>query len=102
MNNLNLINLKLTKDLMDSDKTLLDNIKMVFSEVNPNLFDELCSKKLLDNENFMYLVKPEDGKEYESLYWNPQLTNKFRVVFLVSNTKPSEELLKLTVPYIVT
>ena len=43
---------------MDSDKSLLGNIKMVFSEINPNLFDELCSKKLLENEKFMYLVKP--------------------------------------------
>jgi hypothetical protein len=86
---------------MDSDRTLLDNIKMVFSEISSTLFDELCTKKLLDNEKFMYLIKPEDGKDYESLYWNEDLTQKFRVVFLISNIKPSEELLKLTTAYIV-
>lgn len=86
---------------MDSDRTLL-NIKMVFSEISSTLFDELCSKKLLDNEKFMYLIKPEDGRDYESLYWDENLTQKFRVVFLVSNIKPSEELLKLTTSYIVT
>ena len=86
---------------MDSDKTLLDNIKMVFSEISSTLFDELCSKTLLENEKFMHLIKPEDGKDYESLYWNENLTQRFRVVFLVSNIKPSEELLKLTTPYLI-
>ena len=86
---------------MDSDKTLLDNIKMIFSEISSTLFDELCSKTLLENEKFMYLIKPEDGKDYESLYWNENLTQRFRVVFLVSNIKPSEELLKLTTPYLI-
>lgn len=87
------------KDLMDADKTLLDNIKLVFAEINPNLFDELCSKELLEKEKYMYLVKPEDGDDFKSHFWNEEQTKKFMTIFLTSNESPSEALLKITTPY---
>ena len=84
---------------MGSDKNIFDKLTKVFAEINPNLFDEMCSKKLLQNEKFLYLVKNEDGDAFKSYNFVDTTISSFLVIFIATNTSLNDALLKLTNSY---
>ena len=78
---------------------MLDNVRKNFAEINLNLFDELCNKKILEKEKFLYLVKKEDGDEFKSFKFVETVISNFLVIFLTSIMAPSEDLLSVSKPY---
>jgi hypothetical protein len=86
-------------DVMQYDTELVESIKSVCDQIDPNLFEEMCSKKLAQNERYMRLVKLEkDGKEYEAQNFNAIRLKNFKVLFLTSNPYPNDKLVKATMP----
>lgn len=86
-------------DLMQYDQELLESIRSVCDQIDEGLFEEMCNKKLVQEERYMRLVKLEtDGNEYEAHNFNRTRINHFKVLFLTSNPYPSDKLLKLTLP----
>lgn len=86
-------------DLMQYDRELLESVRVVCDQIDPQLFELMCNKKLLQNEYFLKLVKLQtDGKEYESHNFSQTRINNFKLLFLTSNPYPDEKLLKLTMP----
>ena len=87
-------------DLMQYDQELVESVKMVCDQIEyPNLFEEMCNKKLMHKDNFMRLVKLEkDGKEYEHQNFNEIRLRNFKVIFLTANPYPNDKLMKMTVP----
>ena len=86
-------------DLMQYDKELFETFKSSCSQIDANLFDELCTKTLMDKERFLRLANVEkDGKEYEIQHFNSIRMKNFKVIFLTSNPYPNDSLVKLTLP----
>jgi hypothetical protein len=86
-------------DVMQYDNELLESIKTVCNQIDPGLFEEICNKKLLQNERYMRLVKLEkDGKEYEAQNFNAVRLKNFKLLFLTSNPYPNDKLVKITMP----
>ena len=87
-------------DLMQYDQELVESVKSVCGQIDyANLYEDLCSKKLVHNDKFMGLVKPDkDGKDYELQNFNEIRLKNFKVLFLTSNPYPHEALMKITMP----
>jgi hypothetical protein len=84
-------------DLMQYDNELIESIKATCEQIDSTLFTELFNKKLIENERFMHLVRPEkDGKEYEIQNFNATRIKNFKVLVLTSNPYPCEKVLSLT------
>jgi hypothetical protein len=90
-------------DLMQYDQELLETVRTVCSQISiyhpGDLFQDLCNKSILANENYLKLVNlQKDGKEYQSQYFNKIRLNNFKVIFLTSNPYPCAFLAKSTLP----
>jgi hypothetical protein len=84
-------------DLMQYDNELIESIKATCEQIDASLFAELFDKKLIENERFMHLVRPEkDGKEYEIQNFNAIRIKNFKVLVLTSNPYPCDKVLSLT------
>ena len=93
-------NLRLFEKNPDKQKFYsMRNNKPNCNQIDPNLFEEMCNKKLVQNERYMRLVKLEkDGKEYEAQNFNAIRLKNFKVLFLTSNPYPNDKLVKATMP----
>ena len=85
-------------DLMEYDEELLEAIKVVCDMIDKSLFNSLLDRTLLEKENFMKIVKPEDGREYDVQNFTQIRIKYFRVLFLTSATYPCDELLSKSLP----
>jgi hypothetical protein len=85
-------------DLMEYDEELLEAIKVVCDMIDKSLFNSLLDKTLAEKENYMKLVKNEDGHEYDVQNFTEIRIKYFRVLFLTSATYPCDELLSKSLP----
>lgn len=89
-------------DLMQYDQELLESLKTVCAMItrySGNLFDDMCNKKILINENYMKLVDlDKDGKEYAQQNFNQTRLKSFKVIFITSNPYPGKWLSERAMP----
>lgn len=85
-------------DLMQYDQELIESTKVVCSQIDPDLYEEICNKKIIENERYMRLVKPADGKDYEAHNFLDVRSKNFKVLFITTNPYPCDKLLKATLP----
>jgi hypothetical protein len=84
-------------DLMQLDKVMLEAVRAVCDQIDEHMFEQICNKQILENQNYMRLVRlPADGDEFEAHFFARM--DNFKVIFLTSNPCPCQELLKLTMP----
>lgn len=89
----------LVLDLMQYDQELIESLKIVVEQIDPNLFVDLTNKSIMTNEQFLRLVKREiDGKEYEIQFFSEIRLKNFKVLFLTTNPYPCDSLVKITMP----
>lgn len=86
-------------DLMGAEDSLLGLVEEACNKVNPTLWDDLISKKLLENEKFMYLVTDPNDDEFKSYQFVDKNIDNFRVIFLSTNKQLADNLLEVTKPY---
>jgi hypothetical protein len=86
-------NRPLAIDLEDRELQLWNETKKYFDSVQNGLLDDLMSKKLLENENFLKLVKIDiDGEEYKDFYFTD--IAKFKLIIVVTNENLDKDFLK--------
>ncbi len=59
----------------------------------------MCSKKLLENEKYLYLIRKEDGEEIKPFKFVETITRNFLVIFLTSSMTPNEGIQSVTKSY---
>lgn len=86
-------------DVMQYDQELLQTLKMTINEIDSNLFEELTSKTIMENERYLKLVKPEvDGKDYDAQNFSEMRLKNFKLLFLTANPYPADDFIKMTLP----
>ena len=84
---------------MGSKADLFESLKKTCAEINPNLLDELFSKTLLKTENVLKLVKTTDGDDLQADIFTPEIIGNFKMIILLTNIQPNQELASLTLLY---
>lgn len=86
-------------DLMQYDRELLEAVRVVCGQIAHDLFDLVCSKRIVDEDVYMRFVRvATDGDEYEPQNFNEMRIKNFKVLFLTSNPYPCKELVHITMP----
>jgi len=83
-------------DFMDVD--LMDEVIKGFDAVQDGLFMAIMTKKLMQNEAYMSLVRRDDGEEYHPNKFQDERAKKFKMIFLTSAREPNELLVEHTYP----
>jgi hypothetical protein len=85
-------------DLMQYDQELIDATKVVCSQIDASLFDEILNKSICKHDRYSRLIKHADGKEYEIHNFLDIRTKNFKVLLVTANPYPSDYLLKKAMP----
>lgn len=83
-------------DMMEVD--MFDVLHNIFDEVQPGLMDELMTKKILKDQNYLSLVKPTDDEVYQPSQFVHYTASKFQFVILSKSQHPNDELMAKTYP----
>jgi len=84
-------------DFLDVDDWPLLN--SMFEKVKPGFLEEVVSKSLLKDEKFFELISEEDSDEYKNKFdYQERYQKQFRVIFLTTKEKPSNNLLENLFP----
>lgn len=86
---------------MDGGESLLKMLKDILSELDPDLFKNLCSREILKENHYMKLVRDKDGELYHAIQFLEQEITKFKLVFLKSSQCSFDELERISELYIV-
>ena len=84
-------------DLEDRGAAFWDEVEKAFNLIENGLLENIMSKKLLQDSNYLKLVKIEiDGEEYKDFYFND--FSKFKFMIVTSNENMDKSFLnKFTV-----
>lgn len=85
-------------DLMDYDEELIESIKSICEQIQTNLFKDIIDKKILNKENYLKLIRPNDGEQYQVQNFDDSKIKNFKLIFITSNSYPYEFLLNNTFP----
>ncbi|GFR65112.1 hypothetical protein ElyMa_005521800 [Elysia marginata] len=80
--------------MMESE--MYEFVKEKFDEILPGLLDMVLDKSIIEDENYMKIVKDSDGNEYQSRY-DYNITG-FSFVIITSSMAPNEVLLRSMYP----
>jgi len=83
-------------DFMDVD--LLDEVVRGFDVVQPWLFKSIMDKSILKNDNYLSLIRKDDGEEYHHTKFQDARAAKFKFILLTSVREPKESLVEQTYP----
>ncbi|KAK3089405.1 hypothetical protein FSP39_003377 [Pinctada imbricata] len=84
----------LVLDMMELD--IFESVSDRFSEVLPGLMDKVMDKSIMEEENYLQLVKETDGPEYDKTKFNDYRKGNFRFFIVTKNPYPSDDLLDKT------
>jgi len=73
-------------DMMDAD--LFNVVTENINKIQPNLMQDLMSRKLLQDENYMSLVKSSDDKMYQSNDFMHQFSANFMFILVTKMASP--------------
>merc|ERR1712168_1309194 len=73
-------------DMMDAD--LFNVVSENINKIQPNLMQDLLSKKLLQDENYMSLVRSSDEQMYQSNNFMHQFAANFTFILVTKMTSP--------------
>ncbi|XP_043847071.1 IQ motif and ankyrin repeat domain-containing protein 1 [Dromiciops gliroides] len=77
---------------------MFETVKRQLDAIQPGLAQELLSKKLLDKDRFLSLLRPGDGPEYDRNQFQISRTIHFKVVFLTKTRRPPDPQLQALLP----
>ncbi|XP_069077025.1 IQ motif and ankyrin repeat domain-containing protein 1 isoform X1 [Pleurodeles waltl] len=83
-------------DMMEVD--MFNAVKRQLDYIQAGLSEELFSKKLLQNERYLSLVKSEDGLQYSRTRFQAARTENFKLFIITKLHQPPEPLLSLLLP----
>lgn len=83
-------------DMMEVD--MFHAVDRRFSEVLEGLMDMIMDKSIMQEENYLKLLKEGDPSEYHKNKFNPLRTVSFKLYIITKNTLPPEELIERTYP----
>lgn len=83
-------------DMMEVD--MFHAVDRRFSEVLEGLMDMIMDKSIMQEENYLKLLKEGDPSEYHKNKFNPLRTASFKLYIITKNTLPPEELIERTYP----
>lgn len=83
-------------DFMGAD-LFQETVKM-FDQVHPGLMEMILTNSLVRDEEYLELLKAEDGEEYLASNFQEERMKKFKVIFLTSCRFPNEALVERTYP----
>lgn len=81
-------------DMLDTD--MYNFMEKSFNEISPNLMQDVMSKKVLEEEEYLKLVTEDDGNLYEPQ--NFDRVNDFMFVVATKRDPPPDDLLALMLP----
>ncbi|XP_021375352.1 putative IQ motif and ankyrin repeat domain-containing protein [Mizuhopecten yessoensis] len=84
----------LVLDMMEVD--MFDTVTMRFDEILEGLMSKIMDRSILEEENYLKIVKKSDGDEYAKTKFNDLRTKNFKFVIITKNPYPPEELLEKT------
>ena len=70
----------------------------IFDQIQPGLFDAILSSDILKQQNYVSLVRADDGEEYQKGNFMHGRVDKFRLIVLTKIPYPPEYLLDLLYP----
>ncbi|XP_066479131.1 IQ motif and ankyrin repeat domain-containing protein 1 [Tiliqua scincoides] len=83
-------------DMMEVN--MFDSIRKQLDRIEAGLAEALLSKKLLEKERYLILLRPTDGPEYAATEFQATRTEKFKLFLLTKRHHPPDELLQLLLP----
>ncbi|XP_048125326.1 IQ motif and ankyrin repeat domain-containing protein 1-like isoform X2 [Alosa alosa] len=83
-------------NMMDVD--LLETVENQLNQVSPGLSSQLMSKKLLQEERYLNLVRSTDGPQYSRTEFRPDRLEAFSLVMVTKQRHPSDALLTTFYP----
>ena len=79
-------------DLEDREVSLWKTLQDTINEIDNGLLESIVSKKILEDENYLKLVKEDqDGDEFQKFYFTE--VDKFRFIAITSSENPDKELM---------
>nr|XP_039268170.1 IQ motif and ankyrin repeat domain-containing protein 1-like [Styela clava] len=81
-------------DMLDTD--MYHFLEKNVNDILPNLMQDVMNKKVLEEEKYMQLVKPEDGDLYEINSFDR--VHDFLFIIVTKKNPPPDDLLALMVP----
>lgn len=72
---------------------LFDTVCERIEEIHKGLVDMILNTSILENEQFMCMVKEEDGSDFHVQNFNDSFTQHFRFIVLTKDEKPPQKLL---------
>uniref|UniRef100_A0A8D0HAB1 IQ motif and ankyrin repeat containing 1 n=1 Tax=Sphenodon punctatus TaxID=8508 RepID=A0A8D0HAB1_SPHPU len=83
-------------DMMEVN--MFDAVKRQLEEIEQGLVQALLSRKILENERYLSLVRPTDGPEYSQTEFQAARTENFKLFVITKRHHPPEELLQILLP----
>ncbi|CAK8672610.1 unnamed protein product [Clavelina lepadiformis] len=83
-------------DMLEVD--MFATISDIFDNIHPGLMEDVMTKALLENSNYMKLIKPTDHDEYQKSKFQHHRVDNFTLIILTKNKYPSEHLIEKTYP----
>ncbi|XP_044540696.1 IQ motif and ankyrin repeat domain-containing protein 1 [Gracilinanus agilis] len=77
---------------------MFETVKKELNYIQRNLAEDLLSKKLLENDRFLALLRPEDGPEYDRTQFQISRIIHFKLFFLTKARIPPESQLEALLP----
>ncbi|XP_007488743.2 IQ motif and ankyrin repeat domain-containing protein 1 [Monodelphis domestica] len=77
---------------------MFETVKKELNYIQRNLAEDLLSKKLLENDRFLALLRPEDGPEYDRTQFQISRIIHFKLFFLTKARIPPESQLQALLP----
>lgn len=84
----------LVLDMMEVD--MFDTVTTRFDEILDGLMEKIMNKSILEEENYLKLVKKSDGDEYAKTKFNDLRTKNFRFFIITKNPYPPDDLIERT------
>ncbi|XP_072855630.2 IQ motif and ankyrin repeat domain-containing protein 1 isoform X2 [Pogona vitticeps] len=83
-------------DMMEIN--MFDTVKKQLERIETGLVEAVLSKKILEHERYLSLVRPTDGPEYAETEFQAARTEKFKLFVVTKCAHPPEELLQRLLP----
>ncbi|XP_069477984.1 IQ motif and ankyrin repeat domain-containing protein 1 isoform X2 [Ambystoma mexicanum] len=83
-------------DMMEVD--MFNALKRQLDDIQAGLAEDLLSKKILQNERYLSLVKPTDGLEYSRTHFQTGRTENFKLFIITKLHQPPDALLTQLLP----
>nr|XP_025043342.1 putative IQ motif and ankyrin repeat domain-containing protein LOC642574 homolog isoform X2 [Pelodiscus sinensis] len=83
-------------DMMEVN--MFDAVKRQLEGIETGLAEAILSKKILQNERYLSLIRATDGSEYAQTEFQATRIGNFKFFFVIKRHQPPEDLLQILLP----